>query len=146
MNESVYLEGDSGDRWSRREQRLEARRERREHSSSGAWVGGLALILLGVVFLAQNLGGFYLNNWWALFILYGAVGSFSSAWNGYRSSGQVSSSVRGSFVGDLVLTLVGSAFLFNLAWAMVWPVFLIIAGLSALLATLLPRGSGDVAD
>ncbi|HQF70732.1 MAG TPA: hypothetical protein PLH39_05580, partial [Promineifilum sp.] len=44
-----------------------------------AWMPGLGLIAVGVIFLLANFTGFQLHNWWALFILIGAFGAFGSA-------------------------------------------------------------------
>ena len=35
----------------------------------GSWIPGVALIGIGLVFLAQNYLGQEIHNWWALFIL-----------------------------------------------------------------------------
>lgn len=101
--------------------------------SRSPWVAGLILIVLGIIFLLQNFGLQTINNWWALFILIPAIGSFASAWRMYQSNGgQMTGQVRGSLVGGLILTLVTAAFLFSLDWKMIWPFFLIIIGIAAL--------------
>ena len=38
-------------------------------SRYAAWIPGIALIGLGIVFLIQNYLGEEIHNWWALFIL-----------------------------------------------------------------------------
>jgi hypothetical protein len=43
---------------------------------SNGWFG-VALIALGMLFLVQNYLGYELRNWWALFILIPAIGSFA---------------------------------------------------------------------
>ena len=120
----------------------EARREERRAqrgSNSGAWVGGVVLILLGVIFLLQSVRGFYLNNWWALFILIPAIGSFADAWNRYRQAGRLSRHVRGALVSGCVFLLVTATFLFSWNWGVVLPVLLIIWGITLLLNSLLPE-------
>jgi hypothetical protein len=102
-----------------------------------AWVGGVVLIIIGVAFLFQNISGLWLSNWWALFILIPAIGSLATAWRIYESHGHMTASARGPLVGGIVLLMVTATFLFNLDWGRVWPVFLIIAGASALAAGLL---------
>ncbi len=106
-------------------------RARRRHSKN--WGAGLILIAIGVLFLVSNTTGFSLHNWWALFILIPAFSNFGSALNNYQSNGRLTRSGRGSLTGALILTLIASVFLFDLDWGLVWPVFLIIGGLSALL-------------
>jgi len=49
----------------------------------------VVIILVGVVFLIKNTGwlgtDWNFGNWWALFILIPAFGSFANAWNSYVS-------------------------------------------------------------
>ncbi len=40
---------------------------------------GLILIAVGVIFLVMQFGGFYIHNWWALFILIPVVVSWNQA-------------------------------------------------------------------
>jgi len=101
-----------------------------------SWIGGAVLIVLGIVFLLQNAGLDipFLRNWWALFILFPAVSSLTRAWQEYRSNGQrVTGPVSGSLTGGLALILATVTFLFGLSWSLIWPVFLILAGLGALI-------------
>ncbi|MBK8988354.1 MAG: hypothetical protein IPM39_20175 [Chloroflexi bacterium] len=97
------------------------------------WVGGVILIAIGLIFLFTNLGAFSLNNWWALFILIPAVSNFGSAWEDYRGNGRLTKSGRGSITGGLILTLIALTFIFEWPWGIIWPVFLIIGGIGALL-------------
>lgn len=103
-----------------------------------AWIGGAILILIGLIFLVQNLTGFSLANWWALFILIPAVSSFGRAYSAYQSSGRLSGSARGALIGGLVLTFITFVFLFNLDFGKLWPVFLILGGIGLLINALLP--------
>jgi hypothetical protein len=105
-------------------------------SFSGSWIGGAVLIALGIIFLLQNAGLDipFLRNWWALFILFPAVSSLARAWQEYQSNGQrFTGPVSGSLTGGLVLVLVAATFLFGLSWSTIWPIFLIIAGVGALI-------------
>lgn len=120
----------------RRAERDERRAWRR--SGGGAWIGGAVLIALGVIFLLQNFGGVRLNNWWALFILIPAIGSFSTAWHFYRQTGKFNRPARGALFSGLVLLLITGTFLFNLNWNMILPVLLIVLGLGMLINTMLP--------
>ena len=121
----------------RRQERAERRAARHSDREGGgySWAGGIILIVLGGIFLLQNmnlLGTF--DNWWALFILIPAIGAFASAWQQYRSAGgQWNSSVTGSLIGGIVLTSIAGAFLLDWNIGQLWPIFLIIGGLSVLL-------------
>ena len=100
---------------------------------SGAWIGAVVLIGLGVVFLLQNFGLLRTGNWWALFILLGTAGAWASAWRIYQTNGRrVNGAVTGAFIGGLFPLAVALIFLFDLNWGTIWPVFLIIAGIAAL--------------
>jgi cation transport ATPase len=123
-----------------RAERAEWREQRRtwRRSGGGAWLGGLILIALGVIFLLQNFSGFHFNNWWALFILIPAISSLSSAWYFYRQAGRLNRSARGALFSGLVLLLITATFLFELNWNLVLPLLLIALGLGLLINTLLP--------
>ncbi len=124
-------------RQSERDARREERHARRA-SNSMPWLGGVILIVLGIIFLLQNVRGFYLNNWWALFILIPALGSFADAWNAYRQTSRLNRRVRGALISGCVFLLVTLTFLFNWNWGIVLPVLLIIWGVTLLLNSLLP--------
>lgn len=104
---------------------------------TAAWVGGVVLILLGAFFLLQNITGFWFGNWWALFILIPAFGSFAAAWRAYQTHGRLTGAARGPLIGGFILLLVAAMFLFNLDWGRLWPLFLILIGVGALATALL---------
>jgi len=109
----------------------------RHRSRTPSWIVGAILILVGLGVLASNLTGFSLNNWWALFILIPAMGSLAAAWRMYQANGnRFTQAARGPLVGGLILLCVTAIFLFNLNWAGVWPVLLIIVGIGAVLTAL----------
>ncbi len=121
----------------RRAERAEWQSTATRQGGSNAWLVGLILIGIGVIFLAQNfIPGFYLNNWWALFILIPAFSAFVSAYHNYRNAGRLTASGRGSLTGGLILTFIAAIFLFDLSWGKLWPVFIIIGGLAILFNTL----------
>jgi hypothetical protein len=120
-----------------REERRAAREQRRANRG-GAWVGGVVLILLGIVFLLQNMGMPVFENWWALFILIPAVGAFSTAWTAYtRNDGQITGAVIGSLVTGIILTGLVFTFLFNFDLSRVGPIALILLGIGALASAVL---------
>jgi hypothetical protein len=122
----------------RRAARRARRAERRAARYGGAWLIGAALIILGVIFMLQNTGALHLNNWWALFFLLPAAGSFATAYSSYRNQGRFTATSRSALIGGLVLTALAALFLFNLDWGKLWPVLLILAGIGALINAWLP--------
>jgi len=112
---------------------------RRNRHEGGAWIWGIFLILLGIVFLLDNADIINLENWWALFILLPAIGSFQGAWSQYRSAGnRLTAAARGSLIGGFVIATVAFVFLFGLNFGSLWPLFLILGGILLLLNALLP--------
>lgn len=97
-------------------------------------ITGLVLIGLGVVFLWQNLFGYeLLENWWALFILIPAVSRLAYAWRASRARGNWGGAAGHSLTWGLVLATVALIFLFGLEFGNLWPVLIILVGVSLLL-------------
>jgi len=99
----------------------------------GGLAGGLAVVLVGLVFLLRNLGirlpfaG--LHNWWALFILVGAVPLLVQAVASYRKAGQVTPAVLHALLSAAAVLLVATIFLMDLNLGTWWPLFVIYGGL-----------------
>jgi hypothetical protein len=121
-----------------RQARGEARWQRRA-GRSYAWIGGAILILLGVVFLLQNMGIPFLANWWALFILIPAFWAFVAARDSYQDKGRLTRGGAGLLAGGILLTILALVFLLNLNVGMFWPVLLIVGGLVLLGTAVLPE-------
>jgi hypothetical protein len=59
-----------------------------------------------------------------------------NAYQNYQNAGNsLSKQSRSQLIGGLILLTVAGIFLANLSWGTMWPVFLIIAGLAAILNT-----------
>jgi hypothetical protein len=91
------------------------------------------------VFLLQNLGIPYLDNWWALFILIPAFWAYVAAWESYRAKGQLTRGGAGSLAVGFLLTILSLFFLLNLNVNPFWPVVLIVAGIALLGTVWLPE-------
>ncbi len=104
-----------------------------QRDDKGPWIFGGILIVIGVFMLLQNLTGLNWGNWWALFILIPAAGSFASAWKLYEAHGTIDAAVRGPLVGGILLLFVFAMFFFGFNWSLFWPVLLILAGIGALI-------------
>ncbi len=115
--------------------------------SSAPW-GALFLILLGLIFLASNVGlfdaierAFNLRfNWWALFLLIPIFSIGMKLINSMQASGgRITRDARGSLIWLMIMIIVFGALAFNLDWGKIWPFFLIAAGLGTLLAAITDR-------
>ena len=100
------------------------------------WSGlttGLVVIAIGVAFLLWNCGlrlpFMHYQNWWALFILVGAVGPLSYALRRYREKRKFDGMIMHSLLSAVAIVVVALMFLLNLDWTRWWPVFIIIGGL-----------------
>lgn len=137
---STNPQPDFYDRREARHQRLQERREARAHRVGGAWIGGVMLIALGTIFLLDNLKIFSFGNWWALFFMLPALGSFASAWQTYQSEGnRLTASARGSLVVGLVFTALTAFFLFDINLTILGPALIILVGLWLVVNGFLPK-------
>lgn len=114
----------------------ELTQEKSDKASSGdrkpSWVPGVVLILIGGVFLLRNYYPGTLENWWALFILFPALSNFSRGVELIRTVG-FNRSARSHMFWGIFFSLLSASFLFSLDFSLIWPVFLIFAGLAMLL-------------
>jgi hypothetical protein len=105
-------------------------------SRIGEVATGSVVILIGMIFLANNFGidfpFFGWHNWWALFILVGAASPAARAFDRYRSVGTIDAQVAHSMFSALAIVTVALIFLLDASFATWWPIFLVIGGLSML--------------
>lgn len=96
------------------------------------WPLGLAIVVIGGLLLARNLGYelFFLDfhNWWAFFILLAAIGPLQQALSFYRKEG-FGSAVVNSLVSAGAIIFIALMFLLDLSFSTWWPIFVIIGGL-----------------
>lgn len=104
-------------------------------SMNPRYVRGAVLLILGFVFLLKNYGAEIPlpEHWWAGLLFLAGCGYLFVAWRHYASGTEP---VRKYLRAGLALIIVGVVFSFQLDMGKLWPVFLIAAGISALL---LPR-------
>ncbi|MEZ4518882.1 MAG: hypothetical protein R3C44_19370 [Chloroflexota bacterium] len=112
---------------------IEKPRGKQSDSHNNAWLAGVVLVGIGLFFLLSNLTDFHINNWWALFILIPAFSSLGNAVRVYQRDERLGAEGRGSFAGGLILLFVAAVFLLGWSWGAIWPVFLVIGGVSMLL-------------
>jgi hypothetical protein len=112
---------------------MEKSGSRTAYGNSGGMVAALIVIAIGVVFLLDNFGisfGFMeYHNWWAVFILVGAVGPLNQATRRFRAQGRVDGVVLHSLVSTAAIIAVALMFLLDLSWNLWWPLFIIFGGL-----------------
>lgn len=96
------------------------------------WPLGLAIVVIGGLLLARNLGYelFFLDfhNWWAFFILLAAIGPLQQALTFYRREG-LGAAVVNSLVSAGAIIFIALMFLLDLSFTTWWPIFVIIGGL-----------------
>jgi len=120
-------------------ERMERTERRSPHNAS--WFVGIILILLGIIFILQNMDIQLFENWWALFILIPAVGCFASAWNVFQDhEKQFTASVVSAIFFGFIFTLVSIVFLLNLSWNGLWPIILIMVGINIFIGSFLKKG------
>lgn len=116
--------------------------ETRESRQNGTRWAGLALLAVGLFFLADNAGlnlmrHLHLNfNWWALFMMIPGAIILRNVLADYEAKGkQFTRETRTQLVIGVLMLGFASAFLFNINMALFWPVALIGAGVVMLLTT-----------
>lgn len=101
-------------------------------NASTSWAFGLAVIIIGGLLLAKNLGIdlFFLDfhNWWAFFILVAAISPLLNAFKSYRDKG-FNQVVYHSLVSASAIIFIALIFLLDLSIMVWWPSFIIIGGL-----------------
>jgi hypothetical protein len=123
----------------RRAERL-ARRQQRWERRSGrhyGWIAGVMLILLGGIFLLQNMGYMSMTNWWALFILIPAFFMFIAAWESYQVNDRLTRGGAFSLAWGCIFTFIALVFLLNIDLGLFWPLLLIAGGVVFLLTAFL---------
>ena len=100
--------------------------------ASSNWPLGLAVVVIGGLLLARNLGFelFFLHfhNWWAFFILLAAIGPLQQAFSFYRKEG-LGAAVANSLVSAGAIVFIALMFLLDMSFGTWWPIFVIIGGL-----------------
>lgn len=96
------------------------------------WVFGLAVVVIGGLLLARNLGIelFFLDfhNWWAFFILAAAVNPLFNAYQSFKTEGFTYNTLN-SLVSGSTIVFIALIFLLDLPLGTWWPSFIIIGGL-----------------
>lgn len=105
------------------------------------------IVAVGVLFLLNNLGYrmdfLFHGNWWALFILLGAIAPLTRAWEVYRARGRLDAEAMYCLLSAVAVVLVAVMFLAGLDWTVWWPLFVILGGLFTLVRRPYPRRYRD---
>lgn len=106
--------------------------QKSSRSQSSNWAFGLAVIVIGLLLLARNLGLelFFLDfhNWWAFFILAAAINPLINAWKSYQENGFNQATFNNLVSGGTII-FIALIFLLDLSLGVWWPSFIIIGGL-----------------
>ena len=97
------------------------------------WIIGLALMLIGGIFLARNLAWGQMDRWWFILLIIPSIGAFTTAWRRYRTFGRTQRIIviRPVILGFIFL-LAAVIPLFDLRGEMVLPLLLITTGIVTL--------------
>ena len=101
----------------------------------GRRIGAVVLIVVGAIFLLRNFEFLNLGrHWWALFFLI-PISALVTTLQRQRKAhgGALPPESRGSIIGVVTLTTLMCIFLFGVNWGTIWPIFIIIGGLSLIL-------------
>ncbi len=100
-----------------------------------SFVSGVVIILIGIVFLLMNFDVIdFGHRWWTLFFLIPIGQLGSDVWKRWERNGKkYSPDMSGSLIGLLSVSTVMIIFVFNFNWGVMWPLFIIIGGISVLL-------------
>ncbi len=112
-------------------QTTEDRRPMRHEGWPAPLFIGLAVVAVGVIFLARNFG-LYLplpERWWAIAILLPAGAALVSAARFYRLDGGISARVTGAATAGTLILATALILFLDLEWDQLWPVMVIIVGL-----------------
>lgn len=93
------------------------------------WAVGIALILVGGLFMLDTMGiiDIRLTNWWAIFILIPGLNMVFRGWRHFQAS-QSHHGRNTAFWGMMLIVLAFTLF-FNVSWELIFPAGLIGAGL-----------------
>ncbi|MBK7893714.1 MAG: hypothetical protein IPJ90_02205 [Anaerolineaceae bacterium] len=111
-----------------------------EEKSGEMWnnstVMALVFIVAGVVLITANITGFEFDNWWVIFMLIPIAIFANNIYSDYKANGRITASSTGSIIVILAMGAGAAVFLFEaITWGMIWPIGLIIAGLSMYLGS-----------
>jgi hypothetical protein len=104
------------------------------HDSS-SWSWGVVLILLGGIFLLNNMGYHILSikNWWAIFLLAPGLSMLANSFKYFRARNRFSRGARTRGLLGLILTGFAVSLLFGIDMVVIGPALLIGFGLYLLL-------------
>ena len=95
------------------------------------WIFGAFLIVIGAALAIEmntNIDLPFLDNWWAIFIMYPGVLIIVGGWSKFRDNGDFFALFPGVFI-----FLLGLSFFAGIAITWVWAFFLIFLGISLIL-------------
>ena len=104
------------------------------HDSS-SWSWGVVLILLGAIFLLNNMGYDFLqvHNWWAIFILAPGLSMIANSLKYFRAKNRFSRGARTRGLLGVILSAFAVSLLFGIDLALLGPFLLVGFGIYLLL-------------
>ena len=104
-----------------------------KHQTGGNWSVGVILVAVGGVILFNQIGIFDFGRWWALFLLVPVLYFGQQLVGILRQEGRLTAEGRRALIGLATTLVIPVIILFNLSWQMLWPLMLVLGGVSMLL-------------
>ena len=104
--------------------------QKKPESQINRITGGIIVLVIGIFFLLQRLGLPVFKNWWAVFFLIPAISSLGNSITDIQEKRGLHTALVSNLLGVLFPTFIACMFLFELDWAIYWPVVVILAGFS----------------
>ncbi len=99
-------------------------------------VRAVVFIVVGVALIVGNITGFGFQNWWVLFMLIPVSMFAQNIYQDYQANGRITRQSTGSIIVIITILAGAAVFLFEaVTWSMIWPIGLIITGLSIYLGS-----------
>ncbi len=101
---------------------------------NGSVFKAMIFIVVGVGLILSNIIGFNFTNWWVLFTLIPLALFANNIYYDYQANGRLTQQSTGSIIASLTILAAAAVFLFEVVtWSAIWPIGLIIAGITMIL-------------
>lgn len=108
--------------------------EKSSVEQNGNVIMAIIFIVVGTGLILSNVIGFEFDNWWVLFMFIPVAFFAQNIFRDYRANGRLTPQSTGSIIASLAILATATVFLVEaITWSAIWPIGLIIAGVSMFL-------------